>query len=349
VKDMDQGTYLSWLTEKTRTGFWHDSADPAELQLALGRGATGATTNPCLVSLALENRARWASGIISVAAMKLAPAQRAEELMRQVLVKAAAMCRSIHHASGGQAGLVCAQLNPMLAGERGPMLAMARRFHSWAPNIAVKLPAVSAGLDVLEDCIAEGISAMATISFAVSQVIAAAERCREGRRRAKEKGIEPGRCFAVIMVGRLDDYLIGIASDHQAGIKESVIRQAGLAVAKRACEIYLERGYETTLLIAALRGSYHLTELAGAPLIVSMAPAAQEWFIVRDYPREEKFANRISSDVLRQLSRMPEFLKAYERDGMGEQEFISYGATQRTLSQYIETGWKLLEKNEPVP
>ena len=57
----------------------------------------------------------------------------------------------------------------------------------------MKLPAVSAGLDVLEDCIAEGITATATVSFTVPQVIAIAERCRAGRQRAKRNGIEAGR------------------------------------------------------------------------------------------------------------------------------------------------------------
>ena len=47
-------------------------------------------------------------------------------------------------------GYVCAQVNPSRAGDRDCMAAMAKRFHNWAPNIAVKLPATLAGLDVLE-------------------------------------------------------------------------------------------------------------------------------------------------------------------------------------------------------
>ncbi len=43
------------------------------------------------------------------------------------------------------------------------------------------------------------------------------------------------------------------------------------------------------------------------------------------------------------LSTMPEFTKAYEPDGMAPKDFISYGATQRTHSQYVEADWKLLE------
>jgi transaldolase len=40
---------------------------------------------------------------------------------------------------------------------------------------------------------------------------------------------------------------------------------------------------------------------------------------------------------------MPEFVRAYEPDGMTPAEFVSYGATQRTLSQFCEVGWKLME------
>ena len=106
---------------------------------------------------------------------------------------------------------------------------------------------------------------------------------------------------------------------------ESDIRQSGLAVTKRAYRIYQERGYEAVLLVAALRGDYHLTELAGARLLMSIAPAAQEWFIARDHPREERIERAIAADVLERLLTMPEFVKAYEPDGMAPGDFISYG------------------------
>ncbi len=40
----------------------------------------------------------------------------------------------------------------------------------------------------------------------------------------------------------------------------------------------------------------------------------------------------------------PEFMKAYDPKGLSENELITFGPTQRTLSQFIETGWKLLEQ-----
>jgi transaldolase len=342
---MSAGTYLQWVLENTKTEWWHDSGDPAELRLGLERGAIGVTTNPFLSNLTLvRNRSAWAAAIEAVQSAGLTGEKKAEELIRHVVSHAAAMYLPHYHRTRGRMGYVCAQVNPSRAGDREAMLAMARRFHSFAPNIAVKLPAAAAGLDVLEDCIAEGITATATVSFTVPQVIAIAERCRAGRKRAIAAGIEPGRCFAVIMIGRLDDYLREVAQDNRAGVTEADIRQAGLAVTKRAYSIYRERGYEAVLLVAALRGEYHLTELAGAELVMSIAPAPQEWFVSRDHPREARIDREISADVIRRLCAMPEFVKAYEPGGMQPSEFISYGVTQRTLCQFIESGWKLLEE-----
>jgi len=338
------GSYLDWVTGATRTGWWHDSAEAAELELGLDRGAIGVTTNPFLSNLALiKGRQRWASEIDSALALNLPPEQKAEALMRIAVTKTAAKLMPQFEASRGSAGLVCAQVNPMRAGDRECMLPMARRFHDWAPNIAVKLPATAAGLDVLEECAAEGIAVCATVSFTVPQVIAVAERHRAGAARARDKGIEPGKCFSVIMIGRLDDFLREVAHDTGAAVSESDIRQAGLAATKRAYAIYRERGYRAVLLIAALRGDYHLTELAGADLLMSIAPAWQDVFVTREFPREECIERPVPAGAIERLRGMPEFVRAYEPDGMTPSEFMGFGATQRTLGQFVDAGWRLME------
>jgi len=347
--DREQETYLDWLLRRTATRWWHDSADPAELQRGLKRGAVGATTNPFLTNLALvNNRPLWAHEVRQALATNREPEAKAEALMSIVVRHAARQLLGEYERSGGRMGYVCAQVNPARAGDREAMLAMARRFHQWAPNIAVKLPATAAGLDVLEEAIAEGITTTATVSFTVPQVIAIAERCRAGIRRARVGGCQPGRCFAVIMIGRLDDYLREVAQDTRAEVSESDIRQAGLAVTKRAYGIYRQRGYEAMLLVAALRGAYHLTELAGADLVMSIAPAYQELFISDALPREQRIDAETPAEVLRRLERMPEFVRAYQPEGMKPEEFISYGVTQRTLAQFIEAGWRLLENFQPA-
>lgn len=331
---MSKDTYLNWVIRNTKTKWWHDSAEPGELQLGLERGAVGVTTNPFLANIALrKHRALWAAEIDAVLAQGLEAEPRAEALMRIVVT----------HTAEKLPGFVCGQVNPSRAGEREAMLAMARRYSRWMPNIAVKLPATAAGMDVLEECIAEGITVTSTVNFTVPQAIAVAERHRMGIQRARENGVTPGKCFAVIMIGRLDDYLREVARDNCALATESDIRQAGLAVTKRAYSIYRERGYEAVLLVAALRGTYHLTELAGADLIMSIHPAFQTPFVSQDFPREERIEREVPADSIDRLSQMPEFVRAYEPDGMQPAEFLTYGVTQRTLSQFIEAGWRLIE------
>jgi transaldolase len=164
-----------------------------------------------------------------------------------------------------------------------------------------------------------------------------------GIQRAKEKGIQPGKCFSVLMIGRLDDFLREVALDNKAAVSESDICQAGLAVAKRMHEITRQRHYEAVLLIAALRGPYHLTELAGADVLMSIAPSFQDIFVNKDFAREERIQKPVPDDVIARLNQMAEFVRAYEPEGMKPSEFVAFGATQRTLSQFCEVGWKLME------
>ena len=228
------------------------------------------------------------------------------------------------------------------------MIRMSERFHSWAPNITVKLPVTAAGLRALETCTAAGIPITATVSFTVPQVIAVAEYYRRGLRKAREEARIPGKCFAVIMIGRTDDYLRDCCRDSGLGISETDIRQAGLAVTKHAYKLYKERGYEAKLLVAAHRGKHHMTELVGADFVMSIHPIHQKLFMTEKMPREMRMNHDIAEDVLKRLMKSAEFRKAYEEQGMVPEQFIGYGATQRTLSQFSESGWKLLENFVPT-
>ena len=223
------------------------------------------------------------------------------------------------------------------------MLEAARRHHAWAPNIAVKIPVTLAGLELAEELAAEGITFTATVSYNVPQMIAVAERYKTGLARARKSGTPAGRCFTVQMIGRIDDYLRDVALDNHAQVSESDIRQAGLAMIKRTYSIYRERGYEDTLLVAALRGNYHMVELAGAGIIMSIHPKNQMMLLEPGVPREERIDVPVASDVIQRLQTMPEFARSYEPEGMAPDEFISFGVVQRTLTQFHCQGWDLLE------
>ena len=337
-------SYLGWLVRKTRTKVWQDSADPALLGSALERGIVGVTTNPLLTNLAIsKNRQAWTREIDAVLRQQLAPEDQAEALMRIPIMSAAKKLLPEFERSHGRMGYVCAQVNPARASDREGMSKMAHRFASWAPNIAVKLPATCAGMDVLEQCIAEGITITSTVSFTVPQVLEIGERSRKGAQQAGQRGTSPGRCFAVVMMGRLDDYLLEVGRDNLRDVDKSDIQWAGLAVVKRVIRLFAERNYEAVLLLAAQRGSYHVTEVAGSDLVVSLSPTIQRDLEESSLAHEECVDEDVPSDVVERLRRIPEFLRAYEPEGMRPEEFISYGATQRTLSQFVDAGWKLLE------
>ncbi len=86
-----------------------------------------------------------------------------------------------------------------------------------------------------------------------------------------------------------------------------------------------------------------MTELAGAEIIMSIAPPYQEMLLSEDLPFEERIDRPIPEDVIKRLSTLPEFVRAYEPEVMKTEDFITYGVTQKTLAQFYEGGWKLLE------
>ena len=340
---MTTNTYFHWLLSETSTTWWHDSADPDELSTGLSRGASGVTTNPLLSAQTLRQRPEYWRDLVLGIPTDLRGDALAEARMQIVVRATAQKLQGVFTSTRGAQGYVCAQVNPARVADRESMLAQARSHNRWAPNIAVKLPATAAGLDVLEECAADGITTTMTVSFTLPQVLAIAETFRRGRARARQAGKPDSRCFAVVMIGRLDDYLRDVALDRKSAVSETDIRQAGLAVVKRAVKIFKEQKYEATLLIAALRGTWHMTELAGADLIMSISPDNQTKLLAPDVVLEQRINTPISPEVIGRLQKIPEFTKAYEPDGMQPEEFITYGVTQRTLTQFVESGWKLLE------
>lgn len=343
---MTYASYLHWLTAETPTTWWHDSADPDEVQKGLSFGATGVTTNPFLVAQTLcKSPGKWAAAIKN--GNHSYGEANAEFLMEKVVSATAQTLLPLYESSKGKYGYVCAQTNPVKAFDTDYMIQMAERFSKWAPNIAVKLPTTAAGLDALDACAAKGITVAATVSFTVAQVIAIAERYRHGAMQAKCAGRKIGRCFPVVMIGRIDDYLREVARDRNLALGESDIRQAGLAIVKKAIAIYQERHYEADLLIAALRGTHHMSGLAGANVIMSIHPKIQSMILGENMAMRCGSNIPVADDVINRLRALPEFVKAYDTDALKPEDFITFGVTQRTLGQFIDAGWLLLESYRP--
>ena len=336
--------YLEWLSRETETVWWHDSAEPTEIAQGLAWGAKGVTTNPVLAGAVMEaNRAPWADRISEIP--KDAKSQeRAIRLTRMLVRSAAEQLRPIYEESRGKHGHVCGQLDPSFAHDSQAMAAMAERYREFAPNVSVKFPATAAGLDALEETCARGTSVTSTLSFSVPQVAAAAEHIGRARERVARAGIQPSPAFAVIMIGRIDDYLREIAHDQRAAVSESDIQLAGLAVAKKAYRLLKDRGSAARLMVAALRGTYHMTGMAGGDLVMSIHPKVQKQLLEADLPRTRGIDTLVSEEAIQRLRTIPDFVRLYDMDGMAERDFLSLGVVQKTVTQFVYAGWSVLER-----
>lgn len=331
--------YLKWLSQ-TAGYWWTDSAEYDTMDEAIENGATGVTTNPILIKKSLYAHPDFWRPYLS-SAVGLTGDAKTEEILRCITVEIAKKFQPIYEETQGVQGYVCAQVNPKKQGSTQAMVEMGRRLASWAPNIAVKVPATAAGLRAIEQLASEGITTVGTVSFTTPQAVAIAAAQQRGLDKCRAAGKQPGKAFSVIMVGRLDDYLRDIAQDMQADVPESDIIQAGTAAIKKAHAICKELGYESKLMPAGMRGGYHAVALAGSDMSFSLSAG-----ILTALGKETEFIEHmeqpVAQETLDRLSTIPEFVRAYNVEQLSEAEFIRYGASQRTLSQFVEAGWNMI-------
>ena len=330
--------YLKWLSG-TASYWWNDSAILEDMDAAIENGATGVTTNPLLVKRSLTGKPDTWAPYLRDLDKNLSDAERTEETIRIITTEIAKKFMPVFDRTNGLQGFVCAQVNPNFQGDADKMIDMAKRLATWADNIAVKLPATAAGLEAIEECAALGMTTVGTVSFTVAQSVAIARKQTAGVRRAEKAGIAPGQHFSVVMVGRQDDYLRDVIHDSKMDIPEEFIRLAGTAVIKRAYEIVRSEGLSSSLMPAGMRGGYHATALAGAEMSMSISSNIQASLESEAEPYKECIGEEVGKDVIDRLMIVGEFRRAYEPDGLKPEEFISYGLSQRTLSQFVDAGW----------
>lgn len=333
--------YLQWLASQTDSMWWHDSANQDEQQRALSWGAVGMTTNPFLVNQTLSSQSgQWNDAIKD--ALSLCGDEKVLGLVKAVTGHYAQSFSELYLKRLPGYGYVCVQTNPNKCGDYAYMLSQAKQYATWFPNVVIKLPATKAGIRAYEECAALGINVAATVSFTVPQVLSVAQAAKRGIERARQKGLKAPLTIAVLMVGRLDDYLRDVAQDQQADVLESDIRQAGTACIKKAYQLFRQRGYETYLMPAGCRGGAHITALSGAKMIMSISVKIQEELLSLQGPFATEIDKPVDDAVVRRLLKLSEFRKAYDEDGMQAEDFITFGSCNRTIDQFINDGWNPL-------
>lgn len=335
--------YLQWLTSQTPTKFWHDSAIPSEIDKAIENGALGVTTNPVLTYKTLQAVPEFWQPMVDRIPKDITPAERAEELLKMVATYAANKFKGIYEKTNGQHGYALGQLDPSICMDTEKMIAQGLRYASWAPNISVKTPSINSALPLVEELASRGIAVCTTLNFSVSQAMAVCEAYLRGRKKAIAAGITPKPIFVVQQGGRLDEYLIETAKDNHIDIDPEIIKNAGNIICKKVYNLLKEREIPAVVMPAGLRGVHHLTSMAGADMTFSLQARIQNMAIEADPERVCHIDDEVSPEIIKQLYRLPEFIRAYEEGALKPEEFITFGVTQKTMSQFLWTGWVPLE------
>jgi transaldolase len=121
-------------------------------------------------------------------------------------------------------------------------------------------------------------------------------------------------------------------------VQPDALNWAGIAAFKRAYGIFRERGYRARLLGAAYRHRLHWTELVGGDVILTMPHPWQVRFNASGITPEDRIDVPVDPAIVAELrERLPDFVRAYEPDGLSVDDFDPYGATVRTLRTFIRS------------
>lgn len=325
----------------TATEVWNDSCAIGELKYAIENGAVGATTNPVIVGNVLKKEMSLWKDRISAIITEIPGGTEVDvawKLIEEMAVKGAELLRPVFDEHRGKKGRLSIQTNAQYYRNARLMTEQALRFHTLAPNMQVKIPATKAGIEAIEEVTSRGVSINATVSFTVPQSLAVAEAIERGLKKREKEGKDTSEMNPVctLMVGRLDDWLKVVANKENIITDPACLEWAGVAAIKKAYGIFKKRGYRTRMLAAAYRNVHQWAELIGGDLILTIPEKWQRRFNQSDVQVEHRIDNPVDQKIINELSRkFIDFRRAYEEEGLSVDEFDAYGATARTLRQFI--------------
>ena len=342
MKDQDFKGPLHKMVCTSDTDLWNDSCSIQELTYAIEHGAAGATSNPIIAGEVLHKEMHlWQDRIKEIIVQM--PAATEDEITWKVVeelsVKAAELLMPVFEREQGRKGRLSIQTDPRFCRDAERIVEQAVHFDSLAPNIIVKIPVTKAGVAAIEEATYQGVSINATVCFSVPQSLAVAEAVERGLNRRDQEGQDITRMGPVctIMVGRLDDWLKGVAKRDDIVTEPHYLEWAGVAAMKKAYGIYQQKGYRLRLLSAATRNHMHWSEFIGGDVVVTLTHEWQKRFNASDVAVIPRMDIPVDSQIVDGLyGKFEDFRRSYDENGMTVDEFDNYGPNVKTLRQFID-------------
>src|SRR4028119_47384 len=217
------------------TKLWLDSVDPELVQKNPALGATGATSNPIIVSDILKT-GRFDDHISCLMDEGMDDTAIAWEMTDYLVREAQEVFLPVWKQSQGNDGYVSFELDPLLEDrELGPphdkrvkeYIELGKHWGKGHVNRLIKVPATDAGLDALEELCAAGINLNVTLIFSERQYKIARENVWRGAQRRRD--LNHFKSVYSIFVSRVDVY----TEKHVPQLSPAAQGQVGIVNVKR--------------------------------------------------------------------------------------------------------------------
>ena len=229
------------------TKLWLDSIDPDLVVRNRALGATGATSNPIILSDLIKT-GRFDRQLEQLMHEQLDDAGIAWRMTDELVRGAQQQFLSVWRETRGNDGYVSFELDPLLEDPQlGPSHAervkqyveLGKHWSAGHDNRMIKVPATPAGLEAIEQMAAHGITLNVTLCFTSRQYHAAREAIWRGAQRHGK--LERLKSVYSIFVSRVDVY----TEQHVPSLSAAAQGQVGIVGAKRIwrdnCEYWKDK------------------------------------------------------------------------------------------------------------
>ncbi len=312
----------------------------------------GCTTNPPLSLTAVKNDPEfWNEWIDDLIASN--PGLKLYEYFwltyKEVIRRGAEMMMPIWEASGGRFGYISGQLDPRLLTDVDKMVETAQEIRAIAPNLMIKVPASTEGVDVVRILTSMAIPTNVTTCFTLPQIWAVAQAAAEGVEIAKENGVEMDNWRAVItmMIGRLTENPILEQQAQRRGIQLTWADKhwLGIYIFRKAFHLLKDNALPSKMLACSMRygprvgGKNHfwdIEKIAG-DIVYTLPPYVLEPLFQKceDLKFDEEILYEdIPYEVIEKMSKIPYVLQSWDENGMEIDQFNYHPATITTAETF---------------